>query len=111
MHFRNTDDGLQTGDGDVSDNDNSNSNLVATIAATEAAIRIASDIIDSTLAHVDDHGDHQNDSDGRNTTSSSGMYGVVHAKLLIQEYAVRLMMRCDFVFAKKKGIHAQCNEK
>lgn len=46
---------------------------MATIAATEAAIRIASDIIDSTLAHADDHGDHQNDSDGHNTTSASGV--------------------------------------
>lgn len=71
MHFRNTDDGTQTGDGN--ENGNSNSNLVATIAATEAAIRIASDIIDSTLAHADDHGDHQNDNDGHNTTSTSGM--------------------------------------
>lgn len=35
--------------------DNSNSNIIATIAAAEAAIRIASDIIDSTLAHADDN--------------------------------------------------------
>lgn len=70
-YFRNTDDGTQTGDGN--DNDNSNSNLVATIAATEAAIRIASDIIDSTLAHADDHGEQQNDNDAHNTTSTSGM--------------------------------------
>lgn len=32
-----------------------NSNLIATIAATDAAIRIASDIIDSTLAHADEY--------------------------------------------------------
>lgn len=41
-------------DVDGGDGENSNSNIIATIAATEAAIRIASDIIDSTLAHADD---------------------------------------------------------
>lgn len=35
--------------------ENSNSNIIATIAAAEAAIRIASDIIDSTLAHADEY--------------------------------------------------------
>lgn len=44
---------------------------MATIAATEAAIRIASDIIDSTLAHADDHVEHQNDSSGHHTTSGT----------------------------------------
>lgn len=39
----------------------SNSNLVATIAATEAAIQIASDIIDSTLAHADDQSEQRID--------------------------------------------------
>lgn len=41
----------------TSESDDRSSNLIATIAATEAAIRIASDIIDSTLAHADDRGD------------------------------------------------------
>lgn len=69
---RNTDDGTQNSDS--TDNDNSNSNLVATIAATEAAIRIASDIIDSTLAHADDHGEHQNDTNRHNTTASGKIF-------------------------------------
>lgn len=48
------------------ESENSNSNLVATIAATEAAIRIASDIIDSTLAHADDQTtDHRTENSGR----------------------------------------------
>lgn len=57
--FSNTDGSSQNGDG--ADNENSNSNFVATI-------RIASDIIDSTLAHADDHGEQQND----NITHSTG---------------------------------------
>lgn len=39
---------------DLDQNDHS-SNIIATIAAAEAAIRIASDIIDSTLAHADEY--------------------------------------------------------
>lgn len=39
--------------------ENSNSNIIATIAAAEAAIRIASDIIDSTLAHADEYHTHE----------------------------------------------------
>lgn len=42
------------------------SNFISTIAATDAAIRIASDIIDSTLAHADDTGH----SDDREQSSS-----------------------------------------
>lgn len=68
---RNTDDSAQNNDG--TENDHSNSNLVATIAATEAAIRIASDIIDSTLAHADDHSEHQNDTTGHHTNSGKAL--------------------------------------
>lgn len=42
-------------DDDSSANSRGNCNLIATIAATDAAIRIASDIIDSTLAHADEY--------------------------------------------------------
>lgn len=41
--------------------ENSNSNIIATIAAAEAAIRIASDIIDSTLAHADEYHTQEDD--------------------------------------------------
>lgn len=69
LFHRNTDDSGPNGD--ASEHSISNSNLVATIAATEAAIRIASDIIDSTLAHADDHGEHQNDSTEHQTISGN----------------------------------------
>lgn len=42
-------------DDDSSLHTRGNCNLIATIAATDAAIRIASDIIDSTLAHADEY--------------------------------------------------------
>lgn len=58
--YRNPDDTTHVNTENV-ENENSNSNLVATIAATEAAIRIASDIIYSTLAHADDHTEHRNE--------------------------------------------------
>lgn len=57
VQFRNTDDSTSSSDDAVA----SNSNLVATIAATEAAIQIASDIIDSTLAHADDQSEQRID--------------------------------------------------
>lgn len=51
-----------------------NSNLIATIAATEAAIRIASDIIDSTLAHADEHSENRLSLEVEHPTiTSSGM--------------------------------------
>lgn len=50
---------------------NSNSNIIATIAAAEAAIRIASDIIDSTLAHADEYHS-QDDSTPVTTTLTTG---------------------------------------
>lgn len=59
MNCRNTDDSTSSSDG--AEARNSNSNLIATIAATEAAIQIASDIIDSTLAHADDHSENRID--------------------------------------------------
>lgn len=51
---------------------NAQPNLITTIAATDAAIRIASDIIDSTLAHADDYRTgHSNDSSTDSRTSSN----------------------------------------
>lgn len=51
--------GLRLPDSSSSFDDNESSdhssNIIATIAAAEAAIRIASDIIDSTLAHADEY--------------------------------------------------------
>lgn len=43
-------------------------NLISTIAATDAAIRIASNIIDSTLAHAESNDN--NDGDGGGTSST-----------------------------------------
>lgn len=48
----------------------SNSTMQSTIAATDAAIRIASDIIDSTLAHADEYRD-MDSSSALSTSSSS----------------------------------------
>lgn len=47
------------------------SNIISTIAATDAAIRIATDIIDSTLAHADEYRSDANSS-SRSNSSSSG---------------------------------------
>lgn len=48
--------------------DENSSNIIATIAAAEAAIRIASDIIDSTLAHADEYHAQENDPSPATTT-------------------------------------------
>lgn len=64
-----TDDSTQNGDG--VENTNTNSNFISTIAATERVIRIASDIIDSTLAHADDQNEQRNDSSGQPISVSS----------------------------------------
>lgn len=64
-----TDDSTQNGDG--AENTNSNSNFISTIAATERVIRIASDIIDSTLAHADDQNEQRNDASGQQISVSS----------------------------------------
>lgn len=47
------------------------SNIISTIAATDAAIRIATDIIDSTLAHADEYRNDANSSSSRSNSSSS----------------------------------------
>lgn len=47
------------------------SNIISTIAATDAAIRIATDIIDSTLAHADEYRNDANSSSRSNSSSSS----------------------------------------
>lgn len=46
-------------------------NIISTIAATDAAIRIATDIIDSTLAHADEYRSDANSSSSRSNSSSS----------------------------------------
>lgn len=67
-----TDDSAQNGDGIEATN--TNSNFISTIAATERVIRIASDIIDSTLAHADDQNEQRNDPSGQPISiSSSGL--------------------------------------
>lgn len=73
FNYRNTEDPSQSASSS-NENANSNSNLVATIAATEAAIRIASDIIDSTLAHADDQStDLRNETSGRSLPSGTSV--------------------------------------
>lgn len=64
-----TDDSTQNVDG--TENPNANSNFISTIAATERVIRIASDIIDSTLAHADDQNEQRNDTSGQPILVSS----------------------------------------
>lgn len=66
--YRCTDDSTQNGDG--VETTNTNSNFISTIAATERVIRIASDIIDSTLAHADDQNEQRNDANGQPITAS-----------------------------------------
>lgn len=48
-------------------------NLISTIAATDAAIRIASDIIDSTLAHADEYRNSNAASSGHTVADRSGI--------------------------------------
>lgn len=64
-----TDDSTHSGDGVQSTN--TNSNFISTIAATDRVIRIASDIIDSTLAHADDQNEQRNDASGLTISVSS----------------------------------------
>lgn len=69
----------------------SSSNLIATIAATEAAIRIASDIIGSTLAHVDDYNETRS-----NLTSAEQPLGTTSGKC--DEKAAKIVVtlkRCN----------------
>lgn len=70
--YSNISDSVQSSD----EIESNSSNLIAT---TDAAIRIASDIIDSTLAHADDHGEYRNRNGDRapnpSTYSSVSMMG------------------------------------
>lgn len=54
----------------------SNSNIIATIAAAEAAIRIASDIIDSTLAHADEYHSQEDPTPVTTTLANAHVNGV-----------------------------------
>lgn len=58
-------------------------NLISTIAATDAAIRIASNIIDSTLAHADRND--SNDGDSRRASGSSGSTSSTIRRELLNE--------------------------
>lgn len=64
-------------------------NFISPIAVTDAAIRIARDIIDSTLAHADDTISTQNESsnNAQSSTGSSIISSNVHSGLEILEQA------------------------
>lgn len=53
-----------------SNNQTVDTNLISTIAATDAAIRIASNIIDSTLAHAESNDTNDGDSGGGGASST-----------------------------------------
>lgn len=55
----------------LSSNYQIDTNLISTIAATDAAIRIASNIIDSTLAHAESNDTYDGDGGGSSGTSST----------------------------------------